>query len=154
MLEANMSTPYLLPEGNVHIALSGGRTSAYMLREILKANGNLPSRVQVVFCNTGREMPQTLDFVAEIERRWSQRIVWLEYQPQKPLFKTVNHNSAARDGAPFEALIERRKYLPHVKSRFCTMELKVLTAIGRGCQRSPVFPCCRAANCAPHLKGA
>lgn len=30
-------SPYLLPEGNVQIAFSGGRTSAYMLRKIMKA---------------------------------------------------------------------------------------------------------------------
>ena len=31
--------PYVLPEGNVQIAFSGGRTSAYMLHQILEANG-------------------------------------------------------------------------------------------------------------------
>ena len=48
----------------MQIAFSGGRTSAYMLHHILEANGGLPERVEVTFQNTGREMPQTLDFVA------------------------------------------------------------------------------------------
>lgn len=34
--------PYLLPAGNVQIAFSGGRTSDYMLHQILAANGDLP----------------------------------------------------------------------------------------------------------------
>ncbi|MEY4953486.1 MAG: hypothetical protein RL299_1910, partial [Pseudomonadota bacterium] len=58
--------PYILPDGNVQISFSGGRTSAYMLHHIAEANGGIPDRAQVVFTNTGREMPQTLDFVAEV----------------------------------------------------------------------------------------
>lgn len=56
--------PYRLPDGNVQIAFSGGRTSAYMLHKLLDANGGLPDRAVVTFQNTGREMPETLDFVA------------------------------------------------------------------------------------------
>lgn len=33
------SSPYTLPDGNVQIAFSGGRTSAYLLHQILDANG-------------------------------------------------------------------------------------------------------------------
>ena len=48
---------YTLPAGNVQISFSGGRTSAYMLHQILAVNGDLPERCKVVFSNTGREMP-------------------------------------------------------------------------------------------------
>ena len=75
-------SPYLLPDGNVQIAFSGGRTSAYMLHQILAANGDLPDRVVVTFQNTGREMPETLDFVAEVGRRWSVNVVWLVALPE------------------------------------------------------------------------
>lgn len=81
--------PYLLPEGNVQIAFSGGLTSAYMLHQILEANGGLPSRVEVTFQNTGREMPQTLDFVAEVGRRWGVLITWLEYRAEAPFFEII-----------------------------------------------------------------
>ena len=117
--------PYLLPDGNVSISFSGGRTSAYMLHEILRANGGLPDRVVVSFQNTGREMPETLDFVHECGQRWGVRIVWLEYRPEDPRFEIVSHNSASRDGEPFEALIQKRKFLPNRVARFCTAELKV-----------------------------
>lgn len=123
-----VNSPYLLPEGNVQIAFSGGRTSAFMLRQILDANGDLPDRVVVTFQNTGREMPETLDFVAEVALRWGVRIVWLEYRGTAPLFEVVSHNSASRDGRPFDELIERKRYLPNVMQRFCTQELKIRTA--------------------------
>lgn len=120
--------PYLLPEGNVQIAFSGGRTSAYLLRQILDANGGLPDRVHVTFQNTGREMPETLDFVAEVGDRWAVPIVWLEYRADGDLWERVSHNSAARNGEPFEAMIRKKQYLPNQQSRFCTIELKIRTA--------------------------
>ena len=55
--------PYLIDEPAV-ISFSGGRTSAYMLYKVLEAHGGrLPDHVVVAFSNTGKEMPQTLDFV-------------------------------------------------------------------------------------------
>jgi 3'-phosphoadenosine 5'-phosphosulfate sulfotransferase (PAPS reductase)/FAD synthetase len=120
---------YKLPDGNVQIAFSGGRSSAYMLHHILEANGGLRDGSVVCFQNTGREMPQTLDFIQECGHRWNVQIVWLEYDGagEKPSYKTVSHNSAARDGKPFEELIRRKKYLPNQQARFCTIELKIRT---------------------------
>ena len=120
---------YILPDGHVQIAFSGGRTSAYMLHQILEANGSIPeSRVQVMFENTGREMPQTLDFVAECGARWGVHITWLEYTSTAPFYCIVGHNNASRNGEPFDALIDKRQYLPNQQSRFCTIELKIRTA--------------------------
>ncbi|MDF2140825.1 phosphoadenosine phosphosulfate reductase family protein [Paenirhodobacter sp. CAU 1674] len=123
-----MREHFILPHGNIQIAFSGGRTSAYMLHHILEANGDLPDRVKVTFQNTGREMPETLDFVQECGGRWGVNIVWLEYRAMAPFFGRVSHNSAARNGEPFEALIRKRKFLPNQNARFCTTELKVRTA--------------------------
>lgn len=101
-----------------------------MLRQILDANSGLPDdgRVQVTFQNTGREMPETLDFVQEVGSRWGVPIVWLEYRTAHPFFEIVSHNSASRDGEPFAVLIEKRGFLPNQQARFCTIELKVRTA--------------------------
>lgn len=121
-------SPYTLPEGNVAIAFSGGRTSAYMLHQILDANGDLPDRVVVSFQNTGREMNETLDFVQECGDRWGVRIVWLEYRADKPWHEIVSHNSASRNGEPFDMLIAKRRMLPNIDMRFCTQEMKVKTA--------------------------
>ena len=117
-------SPYTLPDGNVQIAFSGGRTSGMMLHHILEANGPLPDRVRVVFSNTGREMPETLDFVAECGERWGVPIVWVEYDPDER-YRVVTRETAATDGEPFEALIRKRKYLPNGVARFCTQELKI-----------------------------
>jgi len=128
-LRAGGVSPYLLPEGNVQIAFSGGRTSAYMLHQILEANDGLPDRVVVTFQNTGREHPKTLDFVAQVASRWAVPVVWLEFRPEKPFFEIVNHNSASRKGEPFEALIRKKGgYLPNQQQRYCTEILKVVTA--------------------------
>lgn len=127
---SNALPHFILPDGNVHIAFSGGRTSAYMLRQILEANPGMIGNpdVQVTFQNTGREMHETLEFVAEVGARWGVPIVWLEYLPQAPHFQIVSHNSAARNGEPFDALINKKQYLPNQQTRFCTIELKIRTA--------------------------
>jgi len=124
-----MGNPFKLPEGNVQIAFSGGRTSAFMLKQILDANPDWPSdRVQVTFQNTGREMPQTLDFVRDVETHFGVPVTWLEYVGEGPSFKIVNWETASREGEPFEQLIRKRKYLPNQNMRFCTEELKIRTA--------------------------
>jgi len=125
-----MSSPYKLPEGNVAISFSGGRTSGYMLHQILTENGDLPERCKVVFANTGREMPETLDFVQECSQRWNVPLTWLEYRKLKPKFVTVSHNSASRDGEPFTECVDsvtKFRYLPNQAQRFCTQQMKVLT---------------------------
>ncbi len=114
--------------GPALISFSGGRTSAYMLWRILQAHGGaLPEDVKVTFANTGKEMPQTLDFVQACEDRWGVRIEWLEYQahaePQSR-FRHVN-GDPSHNGEPFKALINQKQYLPNPISRFCTVELKI-----------------------------
>lgn len=98
-----------------------------MLKHILDAQGGvLPDDVYVAFANTGREMPETLDFVQECSERWSVPIVWLEYDPDAPdKTKVVNHNSASRNGEPFAKLCREKQYLPNPVTRFCTIELKI-----------------------------
>lgn len=123
-----MTDPYLI-EGPALIAFSGGRTSAYLLKHILDAYGSaLPSNVIACFANTGKEMPQTLDFVRDCGVRWNVPIVWLEYDPTgatQRKFRVVSHGTASRRGEPFEALVRERKYLPNPVTRFCTTTLKI-----------------------------
>ena len=118
--------PYLIDEPAV-ISFSGGRSSGYMLYHILEAHDfKLPPYVKVIFANTGKEMPQTLDFVRDCEKNWGVEIVWLEYTGKKA-FKEVTYDTANREGEPFAQLITDRNYLPNMMARFCTSELKVLT---------------------------
>jgi 3'-phosphoadenosine 5'-phosphosulfate sulfotransferase (PAPS reductase)/FAD synthetase len=81
--------PYLI-EGPAHVSTSGGKTSGFMLRQVLDAHGGkLPPDVHALFCNTGKEREESLLFVHEIETRWDVPIVWLEYVapdwPEGPL---------------------------------------------------------------------
>ena len=103
-----MKDPYFI-EGPAVISFSGGRTSGYMLRQILKSHGGkLPDDVFVIFADTGKERPETLEFVRECSKRWGVEVHWVE-RPGK-----------------FEKLIEDRSYLPNGVARFCTSDLKVI----------------------------
>lgn len=124
-----MSDPFRLT-GPAVVSFSGGRTSGYMLHRIIQAHGGtLPPDVVVCFANTGREMPATLDFVRDCGAAWNVPIHWLEYreEPGRHFFAEVSHNSASRNGEPFEAMIRSRKILPNPVSRYCTTELKIRT---------------------------
>jgi 3'-phosphoadenosine 5'-phosphosulfate sulfotransferase (PAPS reductase)/FAD synthetase len=120
--------PFLV-YGPAVVSFSGGRTSGYMLWRILQAHGGtLPDDVRVMFANTGKEMPETLDFVQECSERWSVPITWVEYRAKTPDGKQhaiVDYATASRNGEPYEALINDRKYLPNAVARFCTVELKI-----------------------------
>jgi 3'-phosphoadenosine 5'-phosphosulfate sulfotransferase (PAPS reductase)/FAD synthetase len=125
-----MRDSFTLPDANVLISFSGGRTSAFMLYKILEAQQFiLPDSCKVVFANTGREMPETLDFVQRCGEEWGVPITWLEYTKigKRSTFQIVNHNSASRNGEPFELLLKGKGILPNVHRRFCTQDLKVLT---------------------------
>lgn len=113
--------------GPAVVSFSGGRTSGYMLRRILDAHHvALPYDVRVIFANTGKEMPETLDFVQQCSARWDVPITWLEYRTGKQ-FAVVSYETASRDGEPFEALITDRNFLPNPVARICTVEMKILT---------------------------
>ena len=50
------------------INFSGGRTSAYMTKRLI--DEGLTDYI-VTFQNTGKEMPETLDFINECDKRWN-----------------------------------------------------------------------------------
>lgn len=135
-----MNSPYAIPDDGQYrsISVSGGRSSGYMLRRILDAHGGaLPERTVAVFANTGKERPETLDFLREMQERWEVDITWLEYEyaptargrasDPKHRHRVVSHETAARDGEPFATLIRRSRMVPNVVRRICTHDLKVET---------------------------
>jgi 3'-phosphoadenosine 5'-phosphosulfate sulfotransferase (PAPS reductase)/FAD synthetase len=121
-----MNDPFRI-EGPAVISFSGGRTSGYMLWRILQSHGGkLPDDVRVMFANTGKEMPETLDFVQECSERWNVPITWVEYRQDKQ-FAIVDYKTASRNGEPFAQIITDRNFLPNPVARICTVEMKVLT---------------------------
>ena len=134
-IAASQADPFLIT-GPAVVSFSGGRTSAYMLWRILQAHGGmLPDDVVCCFANTGREMPATLDFVQACGANWNVPIVWLEYRHgyvnsskrRTRWAEVVSHNSASRNGEPFDMLLESKRIVPDRTRRFCTEQLKVLT---------------------------
>ena len=132
------ANPYRLPQDGLNriVNFSGGRSSAYMLFQILAAHrGSIPANCHVVFCNTGQEHEATLGFVDRWAREWNVDIDWLEYRyrPEarggrhdpKSVHVHVDHATASRDGEPFDALIRKADILPNAVTRKCTAELKV-----------------------------
>ena len=105
------------------INFSGGRTSAYLTKRLIEEGGDY----LVTFQNTGKELPQTLDFVNECDKRWNLGIVWLEYR-RPATFEVVTYETASRNGEPYDQLLEQRpSAIPNMQFRYCTMELKIMT---------------------------
>ena len=132
--------PYRIEPGSpwFHVLnVSGGRSSGYMLHQVLDAHdGRLPARVEAVFANTGRERPETLDFVQAMSERWAVPITWLEFdygeanqgkETPKYAVKQVDRATASMNGEPFSAMLASGAWLPSVTKRVCTDELKVST---------------------------
>lgn len=119
------NNPYLI-YGPALISFSGGRTSAYMLKQILDAHGGkLPEGVYVTFANTGKERLETLQFVRDCSVNWGVDVCWLEYRIGDKKFEIVDFNSASKNGEPFSSLIAKKGYLPNGVMRYCTQELKI-----------------------------
>ena len=91
------------------INFSGGRTSAYMTKRLIDEGDDY----LITFQNTGKEMPQTLDFINECDKRWNLNVVWLEYRFGNN-FEVVTYETASRDGRPFdEAIAHKKQFLPN-----------------------------------------
>ena len=129
---------YVLPDDGIFrtINFSGGRSSGYMLYRILQAHGGeIPEHAKVVFCNTGKEREETLEFVRQCEQSWGVEIAWLEFEyipepkegEHKYSHREVTFETAARNGEPFADLLEHLYMIPTPMTRTCTKELKVAT---------------------------
>lgn len=116
---------------------SGGRTSALLA-------ALMPDTVTLMFQNTGKEHPKTLEFVARLQDALGREIVWLEFRPPvtmglAPRFsrvERVTYETASRKGEPFVAFLEtlaafRAKekglppVVPHPRGRICTAYMKM-----------------------------
>lgn len=123
------------------ISFSFGRTSGFLLRQIQLANGGLPQDIHVCFANTGKEVEGTLVFGKRCSDEWGIKINWLEFVSRNgdQKYKVVDFDSASRNGEPFEAIINEKKYIPNSLTRFCTTELKIIPK--RLFMRDHRYPC-------------
>lgn len=109
------------------VSFSGGRTSAFLAKWCLK---NLSGEFDIVcvFANTGKERPETLDFIHKCDRYFGLNLVWVEAitnpaHGKGTRAKIVNFETASRNGEPFEAFI-RKHGMPNQGTPHCTRELK------------------------------
>jgi 3'-phosphoadenosine 5'-phosphosulfate sulfotransferase (PAPS reductase)/FAD synthetase len=106
------------------VSLSGGRTSAFMLRKYLDTK----EPITVVFANTGLEDERTLVFVDRVSKEWKVPVVWVESvvhhgERESCTHRIVTFETASRNGEPYEEVI--KKYgIPNVAYLHCTRELK------------------------------
>jgi hypothetical protein len=114
-------------DGPAILNISGGRTSALMLRRILDAHGGrLPADVHAVFCNTGKEREETLTFLHRCAQEWDARIAWVERDRDvQGRIRDVDIATASRNSEPFDRIIREKQFLPNTVMRFCTQELKI-----------------------------
>lgn len=91
------------------INFSGGRTSAYMTIHEYQP-GDL-----VIFCDTGREHPKTYEFIDRFEKEENIPIIRLKWRESENPFRALLDNT-------------RNTRIPNNFKRFCTKELKVMTA--------------------------
>lgn len=109
------------------IAFSGGRTSAFMAKWIVD---NLSDKYNIVtvFCNTGKERVETLDFVKKCDEYFKLNTIWIEAEIQEEfgkgvVAKVVDYESADRKGVVFRNHIA--KYgISNISVPMCTRDLK------------------------------
>ena len=112
------------------VSFSGGQTSGFMLRRMLDEVG--VENLTVIFCNTGKEYDETLDFVNDVQTKWSVPVTWLEYcrVNDEHSWRVVDYKTAARRmdaRTPFDEMLEWGGTLPNVRGRGCSGQLKVRT---------------------------
>jgi 3'-phosphoadenosine 5'-phosphosulfate sulfotransferase (PAPS reductase)/FAD synthetase len=90
-------------ENIIQVSFSGGRSSAMMAKIMLDNYDR--DRLLFTFANTGKEMPQTLDFVHECDVNWNLGVVWIEYDKNNG-FRVVNRETASENGRPFRNLLK------------------------------------------------
>lgn len=104
------------------ISFSGGRTSAYMVVKYYEGHEN----EVVIFANTGKERPETLDFIHAVDQYLGGNVVvWIEYARNEFGYVITDYEKASRHGEPFSELITKKNYVPNRVARFCTQELKI-----------------------------
>ena len=113
---------------NILITFSGGRTSAFMATLINELPQYKDYNKLFLFANTGKELPETLDFINRCATEFDIDIEWLEAWVKDGKgngtdYRIVSYENASRKGEPFEDVI--KKYgLPSKLWRHCTRELK------------------------------
>jgi 3'-phosphoadenosine 5'-phosphosulfate sulfotransferase (PAPS reductase)/FAD synthetase len=130
------------------ISFSGGKTSAYMTWCLLKKyeaiwfpehkmflgieridGMTITVEILVVFANTSKEEPETLDFVRDCDLNFGFNTIWIEAIMNEygvgATYRIVNYETACRNGDVYESMIAKHG-IPNIENLHCTRELKTV----------------------------
>lgn len=108
------------------ISFSGGRTSAYMVSEVLKINPD----AHIIFMDTGAEHPATYQFIRDIVAHWKIKLTCLRAWPNekmgKPgMYEIVDLSRIGPDLEPWKRMLNKYGH-PYVGGAFCTDRMKTV----------------------------
>jgi 3'-phosphoadenosine 5'-phosphosulfate sulfotransferase (PAPS reductase)/FAD synthetase len=106
---------------NKIVNFSGGRSSAYMLYELLKENNK--KDLIIIFCNTSKETPETYQFLKDCVTNWNFELIVLEYKPRSFIITDVDN--CKKNGEVFDELLKYKGFQPNFIKRFCTTDMKI-----------------------------
>lgn len=118
------------------VSFSGGKTSAYMARWLIKEYGHLYNFI-FIFANTGCELEETLIFVDKCDREFGLNLMWVEAVVNPIHGKGITHRITNFKDAyrlhqykdpkhPFHAHIAKSG-IPNANKPQCSDRLKALT---------------------------
>jgi 3'-phosphoadenosine 5'-phosphosulfate sulfotransferase (PAPS reductase)/FAD synthetase len=120
------------------VTVSGGRSSAMMARHIQTHEKYSKYEKVFVFCNTGMERPETINFLKNIEKHWKIPLVKIEGVYSKDLgtgvkYKIVDWEDLDMKASTFSKMIEHKNKgifngLPNQDAPYCSENLKTLPA--------------------------
>jgi hypothetical protein len=125
-------------DNNLMVTVSGGRSSAIMAKHIFESEKYSKYKKVFVFCNTGMERPETIQFLKDIEKYWKIPIIKIEGVYSKELgtgikYKIVDWDNLNMNALPFSEMIEHKNKgvfsgLPNQEAPYCSENLKTIPA--------------------------
>lgn len=119
----------------IAVSLSGGRSSAMMLKILIENYG--AENIVAVFANTGKEIPETINFLRSIQKEWKIPIHIVEFKSLRKWVKDEvsqrecigyelkTLDSLSMNGEPFMDMIQNIA-TPTKNATFCSSYLKVI----------------------------
>tara|TARA_R100000541_G_scaffold1073_7_gene5007 strand:- start:893 stop:1729 length:837 start_codon:yes stop_codon:yes gene_type:complete len=123
---------------NIMAAISGGRSSVKMAWHLANDKKYKDFNITYVFCNTGQEKKQTIDFLKNMVKYWNINLIIIEgvYSLEIGVgvgYKIVNFDTMNMSSKPFEEMIAHKNKgvfsgLPNQDAPYCSENLKTLPA--------------------------
>ena len=127
-----------LIDKNLMITVSGGRSSAMSAKHVQTSAKYKDFKKVYVFCNTGQERKETINFLKNIVKYWNIDLIIIEgvYSLEMGVgvsYKIVDFDTMSMNSEPFEQMIAHKNKgvfdgLPNQDAPYCSENLKTLPA--------------------------